>query len=158
VCAQLHFNICKETGVQLDKQHWYEHVPKSVETGQGGNVTILWNQLVQTDRTIPNNKPDIIIRDNEKRTCMLIDVAISGDRNVIKKEAEKILNYKDLTIEIQCMWNVKTKVIAVIIGATGTVSKSFRKYVSNIPGNHEVKELQKTAILGTAHILRKVLT
>jgi hypothetical protein len=48
-------------------------------------------------------------------------------------------------------------VIPVIIGATGTISKSVRNYVSNIPGNHEVRELQKTAILGTAHILRKVL-
>ena len=47
--------------------------------------------------------------------------------------------------------------ITVIIGATGTISKTFRKYVSNIPGKHEVKELQKTAILGTAHVLRKVL-
>jgi len=55
------------------------------------------------------------------------------------------------------MWNVKTEVIAVIIGATGTISKSFRKYVSNIPGKHEVKESQKTTILCTAHILRKVL-
>ena len=89
---------------------------------------------------------------------MLIDAAISGDRNVIKKEAEKILKYKDLTTEIQRMSNVKTKVIPVIIGATGTISRSFRKYVSNIPENYEVKELQKTAILGTAHILRKVLT
>jgi hypothetical protein len=68
---------------------------------------------------------------------VLIDV-ISGDINVIKKEAEKFLKYKDLTIEIQRMGNVKTKVIPVIIGATGTISKSFRKYVSNIPGNHEV--------------------
>jgi len=76
---------------------------------------------------------------------------------VSKKEAEKILKYKDLTIEIQCMWNVKTKVLPVIVGATGTISKSFRKYVSNIPGKHEVKELQKTAILGTAYILRKLL-
>jgi hypothetical protein len=56
------------------------------------------------------------------------------------------------------MWNIKTKVIPVIIGATGTISKSFRKYVSKIPGNHKVKELQKTATLGTADILRKVLT
>jgi hypothetical protein len=87
---------------------------------------------------------------------MLIDVAVPEDRNVIQKEAE-ILKYKDLTIEIQRMWNVKTRVIPVIIGATGTISKSCRKYVSTIPGNHEVKELQKTAILGTAHILRKVL-
>ena len=56
------------------------------------------------------------------------------------------------------MWNIKTKVISVIIGATRTISKASRKYVSNITGNHEVKELQKTDILGTAHILRKVLT
>ena len=143
-----------ETGVQLDKKHRYEHVPKSLETSQGGKVTILWNQQAQTDRTIPNNKPDIIIRDNENGTCMLMDVAISGERNVIKKEVEKILKYKDLTAEIQRMWNVKTKAIPVIIGTTGTVSMSFRKYVSNIPGKHEVK---KTAILGTVHILRKVL-
>ena len=52
------------------------------------------------------------------------------------------------------MWKVKTRVIPVIIGATGTISKSFRKYIRNIPGNHEVKELQEIAILGTAHILR----
>ena len=71
---------------------------------------------------------------------------------------EKILKYKDLTIEIQRTWKVKTRVIPVIIGATGTISKSFRKFISNIPENHEVKELQKTAILATAHILRKVLT
>jgi hypothetical protein len=56
------------------------------------------------------------------------------------------------------MWNVKARVIPVIIGATGTIPKSFRKYVSNLPGNHEVKELQKTTILGTAHIVRKMLT
>jgi hypothetical protein len=57
---------------------------------------------VQTERTIPSNKPDITIRDNEKRRCMLIDVAIPGDRNVIKKEAKKILKYY-LTVEIQRM-------------------------------------------------------
>jgi hypothetical protein len=73
----------------LDKKHWYEHVPKSVETGQEGNVTILWNQHVQANKTIPTNKPDIIIRDNERRTCMLIDVAISGDRKVIKKKPRR---------------------------------------------------------------------
>jgi hypothetical protein len=67
---------------------------------------------------------------------------------VIKKEAEKILKYKDLTIEIKRMWNVKPMVIPVIIGSTGTISKAFRKYVSNIPGHHEVKELQKNSHTG----------
>jgi hypothetical protein len=63
-----------------------------------------------------------------------------------------------IVIEIQRMWNVKATVIPVIRGATGTISKSLRRYLSNIPGKHEIDELQKTAILGTAHILRKVLT
>jgi len=67
---------------------------------------------------------------------------------VFKKEEEKILKYKDLTVEIQRMWNVKTKVIPVIIGATGTISKLFRKYVSNIPGKYEVEELTENSHIG----------
>jgi hypothetical protein len=62
-----------------------------------------------------------------------------------------------ILLENNC-FKTNSRVIPVIIGATGTISKSFRKYMSNIPGNHEVRELQKTAVLGTAHILRKVLT
>jgi hypothetical protein len=62
---------------------------------------------------------------------------------VIKKEIEKILKYKDLIIEIQRMWNVKAKVILVIIGVTGTISKSLIPYFSNLPEKHEIKELQK---------------
>ena len=88
---------------------------------------------------------------------MSIDVAIPGDRNVIKKEAEKILKYKDFTIEIQPMCSVKVKVIPVITRVTGTISKSLRQYLSNILEKHKIKELQKTAILVTAHILQELL-
>jgi hypothetical protein len=70
---------------------------------------------------------------------MLIDVAIPGDRNVIAKLAGEFLNYKDLTIEIQRMWNVKAKVIPAIIGATGTISESLRQCLSNRLGKHEIK-------------------
>ena len=76
---------------------------------------------VQTDRTIPNNKPDITVRDNKNGTCMLIDVVISGDKKVIQQEAENILKYENLTSDIEHMWNVNVKVIPVIIGATGTI-------------------------------------
>ena len=76
---------------------------------------------------------------------------------MIKKESEKILKYKELMIEVQRMWNVKAKVIPLIIGATAAISESPRKYLSNVAGEHEIKELQKTAILGTANILREVL-
>ena len=81
----------------------------------------------------------------------------NNQTNMIEKETEKILKYKDLIIEIQRMWNVKAKVIPVIRGATGTISKSLRQHLSNIPGKHEIKELQNTAIFGTAQILWEVL-
>jgi len=56
------------------------------------------------------------------------------------------------------MWNVKSKVIPVIlIEATGTISQSLRQYLSNIPGEQEISELQKTAILCTVHLLWEAL-
>jgi len=126
--AQLHFKLCNKTGVKLDNEHWYDYV----ETNGEAKVNVLLNQQVQTCRTIPNNKPAILVRDNEKGTCMLIDVAVFGDRNVIKIEAETILIYRDLIIESQCKWNVNAKVIPVIAGATGTVSQSLRQYLNSM--------------------------
>ena len=79
-----------------------------------GDDTILWNQQVRTDTTIHNNKPDVIISNDlkkKKETRVLVDVAIPGDRNVMEKEAENILKYKDIIIEIQLMWNVKATVL-----------------------------------------------
>jgi hypothetical protein len=76
---------------------------------------ILLTQQVQTERTVPKNKPVIIIRDNEKRTCVLIEVAVAGDGNVMKKGAENILKYKSVTIAIQNTRSEKTTVITVII-------------------------------------------
>jgi hypothetical protein len=78
---------------------------------------------------------------------MSIVVAIPADRNVIKKEAEMILKYKDLKIEIERMWNVKAKVIPIITGETRTISKSPKQYLSNIQRKYEIKELQKPDIL-----------
>jgi hypothetical protein len=82
-------------------------------------------------------------------------VAIPIDRNVVQKEAEKVkiqeFRYRDRTT-----WNVKRTIIPVIIGTTGTVMKSLRKKLDNIPGKHSTDSLQKTAILVTSHIIRKV--
>jgi 3-deoxy-D-manno-octulosonic acid (KDO) 8-phosphate synthase len=82
-------------------------------------------------------------------TCLLIDVAIPSDRNIIQKEAGNKLKYKNLSVEIQRMWNMKCFVIPVIIGATVIVSKSLQKYLETIPGQHTIDSLQKTAILVT---------
>jgi hypothetical protein len=83
-------------------------------------------------------------------------VAIPADRNVLQKEAEKKLKYKRLCIEIQQMWNLKCTIIPVINGATGIVTRSLRKILEAVPDKHSIDSLQKTAILGTSHIIRKV--
>jgi archaellin len=93
-----------------------------ITTATGRQPTCGYNNN-NNNNTNNNNNPDIVIPDNEKGTCMLIAVAIPGDKNVIQKEAGAILKYKDVTIEIQRMWNVKNRVIPVIIGETGTISK-----------------------------------
>ena len=122
-----------------------------------GDVTVLWNQAVHTNREVTSNRPDIVIKNKKEKTCTLIDVAIPADRNVVQKEAEKKLKYKSLRIEIQRMWNMKCTIVPVIIGATGIVTRSLEKNLETIPGKHSIDSLQNTAILETSHLIRKVL-
>ena len=77
---------------------------------------------------------------NKEKTCTLIDVAIPADRNVVQKEEEKKLKCKSLCIEIY-------PIVPVIIGANGIVTRSLKKNLETIPGNHSIDSLQKTAIL-----------
>jgi len=118
---------------------------------------VLWNQAVHTDREVTANRPDIIIENIKEKTCTLIDVAIPADRNVVRKEAEKKLKYKGFCTEIQRMWNLKCTLIPVLIGANGIVTRSLRKNLEAVPRKHSIDSLQKTVILGTSHVIRKVL-
>ena len=85
-------------------------------------------------------------------------MAIPSDYNIQKKATKKMSMYVDLQIECQRIWNKKVEVTPVIIGATGIVDKNIKKNVGRIPGCHKIYSLQRSAILGTAHILRKVVS
>ena len=67
------------------------------------------------------------------------------------------LKYKCLSIEIRRMWNLKCTIVPVIIGVTGIVTRSLRKNLDTVPGKHSIDSVQKTAVLGTSHTIRKVL-
>ena len=121
-------------------------------------ATILWDSPIITDRHVPCNKPDIVIHQKKSDRCQIIDVAIPSSYNVQKKATEKMSKCVVLQIECQRLWNKKVEVIPVIIGATGMVDKNIKKYVGRIPGCHNIYSLQRSAMLGTAHILRKVLS
>jgi hypothetical protein len=89
------------------------------------------------------------------KICLLIDISVPSDRNVIQKESEKKLKYKKLSIEIQRMWNMKCFVTPIIIGATGIVTRGLKKKSRN--DTRKAFNRFSTAVLGTSHIIRKVL-
>ena len=124
VCTHLHYSTCKALGIERTGR-WYTHPPKPVY--EQGNVIVLWNQGVHTEREFRANRPYVIIKNKTEKTCTLIDVAIPADRNVAQKDEEKKLKYKSLHIDIQRIWNIKCMITPVIIGATGILTNSFRK-------------------------------
>jgi hypothetical protein len=112
---------------------------------QHEDITVLWNQGVRTDREVLANRFHIIIKNKKDKICLLIDAALPSDKYVIQKESEKKLTYKNLSIEIQRMWNMKCFVIPVMIGATDIVTKGLKKYLETIPGKHSIDSLQKNS-------------
>ena len=102
-------------------------------------------------------RPDIVIVDKIEKKAIMIDVAISGDKRIIDKEKEKIEKYQNLKREFQRLWNLKKiDVIFVVLGALGSVTKNFEKYVDKIEIKIDLNTVQKTTLLWTARILRKV--
>ena len=99
-----------------------------------------------------------MVVNEDAKECKIIDVAVPWDSRVRTEEQEKIEKYGDLKREVATMWGIKkVTVIPVIIGALGAVSKEFDKWIEKIGINLRIGHVQKTALLGTARILRKVL-
>ena len=85
-------------------------------------------------------------------------MSVPSNTDVSLKTFEKLSKYKDLEIEVTKMWHLKTKTLPVVISALGIVAKTASDYVSQIPGAPSLTELQKITLMGTAHILRQVLS
>ena len=156
VATQLHLNIYKHYNIKVEAQYWYQHKPEQVVENE--LATILLDSSVITDRHISCNKPDLIVQEKDTNRCLIIDVAIPSDYNIQRKTIEKMSKYTDLQIECQRMWNKKVEVIPVIISATGIVDRNIKTYIGKILGSNNIYNFQKSAILGTAHILRKALS
>ena len=84
-------------------------------------------------------------------------MTVPSDRNVSLKKYGKFSKYKDLEIEIQKMWHLKTTVIPVVIGVLGMIKRKSEDRIKQIPGNPRLHKMQKIVLNGTAHLLRRVL-
>ena len=84
-------------------------------------------------------------------------MTIPLDTNTSVKTTEKLTKYKDLEIEVERMWGLKTTTVPVVMGAFNTIKKDIENYTNKIPGNIMIHELQKITLLFPAHLLRRVL-
>ena len=123
------------------------------------NSKILWDFTIQCHRKIEARRPGIVFIDKEEREVVIIDVVIPANDRVKDKELEKVEKCQLLKNEIAKFWRMrKVIVIPVVIGALGAVSVNFKEYMKRISVNVKLEVIQKTALLGTAKILRKVLS
>ena len=130
---------------------WYEHEPESVLENE--DYKILWDFSIQTDHVIEARRPDLVVVDKKERSCKIIDFAVPGDSRIEEKEKDKIERYQELERELQKIWNVKVKIIPLVVGSLGAIPNRL-KQIGIAVGTAQV---QKTVLLGTARILRKVL-
>ena len=118
---------------------------------------LLWNFNIQTDHLIPARRPDLIIINNKKRTCKIVDFAVPADHRINQKDCEKKDKYLDLARELKKLCNMKVTIIPIVIGAFGTITKGLLKGLKDLEVGGRVETIQMTTLLRTAIILRRVL-
>ena len=118
---------------------------------------ILWDFSIETDHIIEARRPDMIVEDRRNSHGKMIDFAVPYDNRVDNKEAEKIEKYQDLAREVKRLWKTQVKIIPVVVGALGTTPRLLPKRLKDIGIETRIVDLQKSAILCSARILRKVL-
>ena len=117
----------------------------------------MWDFSIQTDHVIEIWRPDLVLVDKKERNCKIIDFAVPGDSRIEEKEKDKIEKYQDLGRELQKIWNVKLKIIPLVVGSLVAIPKQFRNRLKQIGITALAAKVQKTVLFGTARILRKVL-
>ena len=130
---------------------WYGHEPESVSENE--DYKILWDFSIQTDHVIEARRPDLFVVDKKDRSCKIIDFTVSEDSRIEEEEKDKIEKYQDLGRELQKIWNVKGKIIPLAVVFLRVIPKQFGNRLKQIGITAQV---QKTVLLGTARILRKV--
>ena len=115
----------------------------------------MWDFSIQTDHVTEARRLDLVVVD-KKRTCKIIDFTVPGDSRIENKEKEKIKKYQDLRQELQKIWNVRVKIIPLVVGSLGVIPKQFGNRLKKTGITANTGQVQKTVFIGTATILIKV--
>lgn len=154
---RIYWEICKKYGVKC-KEKWYEETPEEVRKSDCGRYEVWWDRHVETTKALDHNRPDVVVIDKEKQEWTIIDFSVPNDRNILKKEKEKVEHYSPLAYEIRKMYKVNTKIIPIVVGALGVVTNNLAPNLQLLGIKNVSNSLQVSAIIGTSIILRKVLS
>ena len=155
IASYIHWWLCHREGLPCSKA-WYDHTPEKVLENE--NTKILFDFNIMTDKKIEHRRPDLVIHKKKELKTTIIDFACPMDRNVEEKEKEKINKYQDLKFELEKTWKTKIKIIPIIVGALGTVTRNLETHLKTIElGEIKVHQLQKCVLLKSGNILRKHL-
>ena len=149
----IHWDLSEKYGFERSER-WYDHVQDSVLENE--DYKMLWDFSVRTDHEIEARRPDLLITDKNEKNCQIIDVAIPEDGRVRAKEDEKVEKDQDLAREVRKMWGVRRKVIPIVVGALGTIPMRLKENLRAIGVDTSTELIQRSALLGSARILRKV--
>ena len=144
VVKKVHWDIYKKNGLEHSEK-WCEHAPEGAVENE--EIKVLWDINIQCDNLIEARRPDLIVIDKKEQKGIIIDIAVPTDVRVEEKEREIIRLWKLRNVEI----------VPVVIGALGSVSVEFDRWMGKLGITCNVQVMQKTALLGTARILRNVL-
>ena len=144
IARKVHWDICKTNELEHSENR-YEHAPEGAVENE--DIKVLWDINIQCDNLIEAKRPDLIVIDNKEQKGIIIDIAVPADVRVEEKEKENVHKYQDLKKEIRRLWKLRN----------GSVSAEFDKWMGKLSITCNVGVMQKTALLGTARILRKVL-
>ena len=121
-------------------------------------MRITWDKNVYRDKVLKHNRPDITLEYKDAQEWTLIDIAVPADQNIIRIEEVKVERYQDRAFKIKRIHAaLKVTVIPIVIGALGTISKNAKTWYGKLDLPDIIGSAQLSAMLGTAHVLRKVL-
>ena len=112
---------------------------------------------IQTDHVIEAWRLDLAVVDKKEKTCKIIDFAVPADSRIEEREKDQIEKYQDLGRELQKIWNVKVKTIPLLVGSLGATPKQVGNRLKQIDVTAGTAQAQKTVLIGTALVIRKVL-
>lgn len=158
VAAIIHQNLSVNLKLIGEKIPYYKYEPPAVL--ESAQYTLYFDRSIITDKTITNNRPDIVLRNKSTKTAFLIDIAVPNNHNVESTIVEKERKYIELKDEVKRLWSLETvTIVPIVISATGLIPQNLQPNLELLGINKNVfRLLQKAVILNTTRIVRKFLS